>query len=306
MRSLGYMFLETIMKQSGIKKKLGLSATELEKILEKDYSNQKQEPPKKFYTKYEIEKNKIKESVYYKISSRKNKNEGAILFIHGGAYIIENDILHWKVIARLADQLGYTIYVPMYPLAPKHTYMETFNLMTELYKTMLQKHKSKKISILGDSAGAQIALSFCQLIKTKDLPQPNAMVLVSPVTDNSPSGEALEKMKQLDEKDCMLSAALIESALKWWAVGSKVNDYLVSPKYGDFNGLAPMYVFSGTYEMLNYQAEELIEIAKRAGVTVSYIKGEKMMHAWPYMPIARECKKAVKQIIEIIEKSNLK
>jgi acetyl esterase/lipase len=43
------------------------------------------------------------------------------VYLHGGAYVLEFiPRLHWPAIARLANLLGRTVTVPIYPLAPEH------------------------------------------------------------------------------------------------------------------------------------------------------------------------------------------
>jgi acetyl esterase/lipase len=43
-----------------------------------------------------------------------------VIYLHGGAYINEIQSAHWKLITDLATQLGCSVVVPIYGLAPSH------------------------------------------------------------------------------------------------------------------------------------------------------------------------------------------
>jgi acetyl esterase/lipase len=77
-------------------------------------------------------------------------------------------------------------------------------------------------------------------------------------------------------------------------------NYFDVPFDGDFSGFPPMYIFSGTYEILYAQITKLIKNIKSAKIPVELYTGEKMMHIWPYMPFSRECRTAFDRIVEIL------
>ncbi len=61
-----------------------------------------------------------------------------MVYLHGGAYVLEFiPSLHWPAIARLANLLGRTVTVPIYPLAPEHSYREVFGFLLGLYRRVL-------------------------------------------------------------------------------------------------------------------------------------------------------------------------
>jgi acetyl esterase/lipase len=43
-----------------------------------------------------------------------------VIYLHGGAYVNEIPSAHWKLISDLATQLGCSVVVPIYGLAPSH------------------------------------------------------------------------------------------------------------------------------------------------------------------------------------------
>jgi acetyl esterase/lipase len=302
MRSSGYVVVERIMKISGLKNLMKLGPEEMKKELEKKKNKQSSKPSQKLSEKHIINKENIDSKIYYIIKPKKNAKETVILFIHGGAYIKEMNTFYWQVVSKLVDALEATIYVPIYPLAPKYTYLETMDMLPQLYKKILKTYSNKNISILGDSAGGQIALSLSLLIHKLKLPQPKDLILISPMLSCSLSQKEKEKMEDIVDKDCILSPEFFQSAVQWWIKGSKEKDFLINPIYGDYFGLTRTTIFSGSYDILNVQVEPFIEMVKDKGLEVTYIRGEKMMHIWPYIPMVKEGDFAFKQILEIINK----
>jgi acetyl esterase/lipase len=305
MPSLRYEVMKFLVSySSGAKEAFKLDEEQLRNNLETKWTKRKPDPPASIYKNNVVEELDVKGNLYYKLLPKNKESTGCIVFLHGGGYFAEIGSLHWRAISKMLKKLDKTIYVPIYPLTPEHTYLETFDMMEELYRRLLVTYDAKRISLIGDSAGAQIALSFGQYLNEISLPQPLKIVLLSPVVALDPSEESFNEMKAIEEKDCMLVTNMFNTFLKWWYRGTEANNYLVSPLYGDFEGLGKIYLFSGTYDILNIQAIELLEKAKTSNASIRYFEGEKMMHVWPYLPFCPEGETALKQIISILGDSD--
>ena len=56
--------------------------------------------------------------------------------------------------------------MPIYPKVPHRDYRTTFELLNKLYPHLLNKvDDPNQMTIMGDSAGGQIALAFAQKLK---------------------------------------------------------------------------------------------------------------------------------------------
>ena len=113
--------------------------------------------------------------------------ERIILYLHGGAYVNEMDNLHIIFCDKLAKKVNATVFAPIYPLAPNHTYEETYNIVENLYGLILKFNKP--VIIMGDSAGGGLSASFCEYLGENDLTQPKHLILISPWVDVSMSGD---------------------------------------------------------------------------------------------------------------------
>jgi acetyl esterase/lipase len=213
--------------------------------------------------------------------------ENAILYLHGGAYVLEVNYQHLLYCSLLSRKLNVNVLVPVYPLAPKHDVNEAFDAVIPLYEKLILKDK---LILMGDSAGGGFAYSFCQYLKTIDLPQPNKIISFSPWVDVSMSNPPYNS-----EDDPILGEIGLREIGKSWAGELDAQDYRVSPLFGDNAGLPDTLIFAGTGEIFYRDIEKYVQNLKRDGVDVKLIAGEGLFHIYPLFPIP-EAKKAFKEI----------
>ena len=118
-----------------------------------------------------------------------------VIYLHGGAYVNEIMIPHISFCDRLAKKVSGTVFAPLYPLAPNHTYDETYDILEKLYRHLLEL--DKPITIMGDSSGGGLSAAFAQYLAANDLPQPENLILISPWVDVSMSGKYVGTHEQI-------------------------------------------------------------------------------------------------------------
>lgn len=218
----------------------------------------------------------------------KEKSKNTIVYLHGGAYVNEINYQHHLYCSLLSRKLDSYVLAPVYPLAPNHKSEETFDLICELYKKLIgQTHE---IILMGDSAGGGFVLSFCQYLKTINLPQPKKIIVFSPWIDISMSNLPYDS-----ENDPILGEIGLREIGKSWAGDLNTKNYKVSPIFGDNTGLADMLIFAGEKEIFYKDIENYVDKAKKENVNVKLITGPELFHIYPLFPIP-EAKKAFKEI----------
>ena len=85
-----------------------------------------------------------------------------------------------------------------------------------------------------------------------------------------------------------------------WAGEMDVHNPIVSPFYGEMQGLPPTDLFTGTWEVFYTDIVKTFDKMKSAGVDVRLHVKEKMGHVYPLWPCP-EGKAARKEIAEIIK-----
>ncbi|WP_295113992.1 alpha/beta hydrolase [uncultured Methanobrevibacter sp.] len=219
--------------------------------------------------------------------------ERLIIYLHGGIYVNEIRLPHILFCDRIAKKTNACTYAPIYPLAPNHTYEETYKIVEKLYKHLLTL--DKPIIIIGDSAGGGLSAAFCEYLAIKDLPQPKNLILISPWVDVSMSGDYDDV-----EFDPMLGIEGLRKMGETWAGDLNPKDYKISPLFGEVNKLPKTTLFVGTHEILYPDVVKFHEKLKDNNVDAELNVGEEMTHVYAIYPLVPESKKAFNHIVEIL------
>ena len=213
--------------------------------------------------------------------------DNTIVYIHGGAYVNEINYQHLLYCWKLSRKLDAFVILPVYPLAPLHKVTETFELILGLYKTLTSKNN---LALMGDSAGGGFVLSFCQHLKSIDLPQPDKIITFSPWVDISMANHPYD-----NKNDPILGEIGLREIGQSWAGDLDTKDYRVSPLYGDNDGLPRTLIFAGTNEIFYKDIEKYVDTLKKDGVDVKFLTGEGLFHIYPLFP-SPEARNAFKEI----------
>lgn len=241
-------------------------------------------------------------SLTYVINDKRDRLQRVILYIHGGAWFQDPLDDHFNFVDELAGQLDAKIVMPIYPKVPHRDYRTTFELLTRIYeKNLAQVDNPQQLTIMGDSAGGQIALSFAEYLKQEtEFQQPGHIVMLSPVLDatfSNPDARDYEKI------DPMLGIDGSKYFIKLWAGHLPVEDYKISPINGDLEGLGRISIFIGTKETLYPDALRLSNMLNDKGIEHDFIPGYNLFHIYPIFPLP-ERHKFFAQIKKIMSEGN--
>lgn len=168
------------------------------------------------------------------------------------AYVNNFSSRHWSAMAEWAEMTGCGIVTPNYPLLFRFTAKDAHPLMIQLYKQLLQRYPAKRIMLMGDSAGGGFSLALAQQLKADSIDLPSRMVLISPWVDVVGGDDALQ------EYDTFLNMKVLRLVGADWAGDLDVHNPIVSPLYGNMQGLPPTDLFAGTWETLKSSIGRLL------------------------------------------------
>lgn len=201
-----------------------------------------------------------------------------ILYVHGGGYVLGSPKSHERLCGHLALRVGCRVLNLDYRLAPEHPYPAAVQDATAAYRWLLdQGYSPEHIAISGDSAGGGLTLATLLSLKHNGLPQPAAAVPLSPWTDMECTGDSMTTNTDADvivQKPGLLSMAAS------FLGEANPRDPLASPLYGDYTGLAPIYIQVGGDETLLDDSTRVAEKAKAAGVDVRLDVFPEMQHVF--------------------------
>jgi acetyl esterase/lipase len=225
----------------------------------------------------------------------------AILYLHGGGYVIGSIATHRALAGRLSRAAKARVLVIDYRLAPEHPFPAAVDDSVAAYRWMLaQGLKPSRIAVSGDSAGGGLSAATLVAIRDAKLPLPAAGALLSPWVDMEGIGASMTSNDSVDpmvHKDGLLGMA------KAYLGGKDPRSPLAAPLYADLAGLPPLLIQVGTSETLLDDAARLAERAKKAGVNVTYEPWQNMIHVWQiFAPILDEGQQAIDKIGAFVRK----
>lgn len=201
-----------------------------------------------------------------------------ILYFHGGAYVAEATTLHWDFLEKLANDTKSTIVMPDYPLTPKYTYKDVFNMVEPLYKEIISKVDVKNLVMMGDSAGGGITLALAEKISQNNIQLPSKTILISPWLNVTLTNEKIKEV-QKNDKDLNKEKLLI-AGISYARDEEGMKSYLVNPINGPLSKLKNVIIYTGTYDILNPDTHLLQEKAKKEGIDIQIKEYEQAPHLW--------------------------
>jgi len=225
----------------------------------------------------------------------------AVLYLHGGGYVIGSINTHRSLAARLSRASGARVLVIDYRLAPEHPHPAAVDDAVAAYRWMLAHGlKPARITVAGDSAGGGLTVATLLAIRDAKLPLPGAGACLSPWVDLEGIGESMTTKAGVDP--IVQKTGLLQMAAAYLG-GKEPRTPLAAPLYADLSGLPPLLIQVGTAETLLDDASRLAERARKAGVTVSYEPWESMIHVWHlFAPMLDEGQQAIDRVGEFVRK----
>ncbi|HEY8614167.1 MAG TPA: alpha/beta hydrolase [Roseomonas sp.] len=230
---------------------------------------------------------------------RKGGSGHHILYLHGGAYVLDLLDVHWRVIEGLIERTGATVTIPLYPLAPAHCWRDVFGMVRPLHVALAARHGAANLTVAGDSAGGGMALALAQQLRDAGEALPGRLLLFSPwldVTTSDPRALAIAP------RDPMIPISGARMAGAWYARDLSTRDPRISPIFGSVAGLPPIAVFTGTRDVLNADAHLLRAKAAEEGTELAFHEYDRLFHVWVALPIP-EARQALDEAAAFMEPS---
>jgi acetyl esterase/lipase len=204
----------------------------------------------------------------------------AVLYLHGGGYILGSAYGYRPLVGALVSAAGVGALVPDFRLAPEHPFPAAVEDALSAYRWLAGQRRG--VVLAGDSAGTGLICSLLLTLKAQGLPLPAGAVCLSPGYDLT-GGFAVD--------DPETATGLLRSADAYLG-GHPVEDPVVNPLAADLAGLPPLLIQAGTGDFALPQARALAEHAARHGVDARlelYPADTHVFHVfWSFLPEAAD------------------
>jgi monoterpene epsilon-lactone hydrolase len=220
------------------------------------------------------------------------RDDRALLYLHGGGYVIGSVRTHRGLVSRLSSAAGIRCLSVDYRLAPEHPHPAAVEDATTAYRWLLdQGIAPERVAIAGDSAGGGLTAATLLALRDVGDPLPAAGVLLSPWTDMGGTGESMVSKAEADpmvQRDGLMKMAAA------YLGGLDAQTPLASPLHAKLEGLPPLLIHVGTSETLLDDSTRFAEAARAAQVDVTFEAWDEMIHVWhAFAPLLPEAQQAI-------------
>jgi len=199
------------------------------------------------------------------------------LYLHGGGYVAGSINYARGFAGVLASKAQIRTMCIAYRLAPEYPYPAALEDAVAAYEYLLSAgYRSKDIYLIGESAGGGLVFALCLALKAQGKPLPARIVALSPWTDLTMSGVSYKLNRKLDVS---LTAEEIEGFVEAYSPTDQQNP-LVSPLFGELEGLPPTMIYAGGDEILLSDSRMMAERLFKQGVPCRLTIDEGMWHAY--------------------------
>lgn len=204
------------------------------------------------------------------------RRQGVILYLHGGGFTCGGLEYATGFGAALADRCGMKVFCAAYRLAPETPFPGALEDSLEAYRYLLSKgYAPEHIALCGESAGGGLSYSLCIRLRQERLPMPGGIIAISPWTDMTASGASYEENK---DKDPSMGVEALDFFANCYTQDRK--DPLVSPLFGDLQGMPPSLIFVGDDEIMRSDATQLQEKLVAQGCKSSLTVAPERWHGY--------------------------
>jgi len=204
------------------------------------------------------------------------ENAPVLLYVYGGTFAMNPGPSHAKIAQVLAEEIKGSVLLPEYSLAPEKPFPLAIEDIVSVYCSLLSSGvAANRIVMMGDTAGAAIALAALLSLRAQGNALPVATVMLFPWVDLTMSGGSYVDHIRHDGR--VSDVELLSTFLGDYLQGVDPRDPLASPALADLRGMPPFHVHANVNDVLVDDARLLVDCAHQAQVTAH-------LHFWDDVP----------------------
>jgi acetyl esterase len=198
---------------------------------------------------------------------------GAVVYIHGGGWMMGSIDTFDAPLRRLANASGATVAAIEYRLSPEHAFPAALNDCLAAIRWLASQ--GGPLAVAGDSAGGNLATVCARLLRSEvDL---RLQALIYPVTDAGLNRPSFREFGT----GYGLTAAQVRRIWAYYLDGADGGVPDASPlRAEDLAGVAPAYVITAEADVLRDEGEAYVEALREAGVEVEHVRWPGTIHGF--------------------------
>lgn len=213
--------------------------------------------------------------------------EAALLFLHGGGWITESVDTYDRVCCALAKATSHTVVSVEYRLAPEDRFptalMDCYAAAKALYTDSSILHiPPEKITLIGDSAGGNLAAALSLMAREKGEFLPARQILIYPALYNDYSDSSPFPSVRENGKDFLLTSVKLCQYLDLYKRDDRdlLNPYFAPLLADDLSGQPDTLIIAAEYDPLRDEGQEYGRRLAAAGNHVEVHTLKDAMHGF--------------------------
>jgi acetyl esterase/lipase len=221
----------------------------------------------------------------------KHKNNGFLIFFHGGGWVTGNIDSYTKVCANMANQTGHTVISVDYRLAPENPFPagveDCYYAVREIFLNLdLLRCKSEDITLIGDSAGGNLAAAVSLMARDRGEFLPHRQILIYPATyhdhsENSPFASVME-----NGKDYLLTSKRIQDYMDMYVPDEddRYSPYVAPILADDLSRQPDTLIITAEFDPLRDEGEAYGIRLRESGNHVMIYRMKDALHGFIALP----------------------
>lgn len=210
-----------------------------------------------------------------------------LLFFHGGGWVTESVENYDRVCSRMAQSTGHIVMSVEYRLAPEYRFPVPLEDCYAAAKALYTGHlvlpaDPDRITIIGDSAGGNLAAAVC--LKARDTGEfiPKKQILIYPALNNCYTEGSPYKSVQENGEGYLLTAVKMEDYLKLYESSpeDRQNPYFAPILEKDLSHMPETLILTAEFDPLRDEGEEYGKRLKEANNYVEIHRIPDALHGY--------------------------
>lgn len=219
-----------------------------------------------------------------------------ILFFHGGGWVLGDIDTYTKDCSRLAEETGRIVLSVDYLKAPEYPYPAGFEDCYYIAKLLLSNPdysritQSVDLTIMGNSAGGNLAAVVALRLRDEEVPLPVKQVLINPVTYWRHDEASPFESVHVNGQDYGLTSKKMQEYMEMYEpdIEKRQSPYIAPLLADDLSNQPDTLIITSEFDPLRDEGEVYGYLLEEAGNNVEIYRAKDTVHNYLFGPINEE------------------
>lgn len=223
---------------------------------------------------------------------KKKGSSKILIFYHGGGWVTGDIESYTSVCANMANLTGYTVVSVDYRLAPENPFpagvMDCYHVTREIFlNPHLLNCEQSDITIIGDSAGGNLAAAVSLMARDKGEFLPSRQILIYPATNSDYSEDSTFPSVKENGTDYLLTAKRLQDYMDLYIQNEvdRCNPYVAPILSKDLSHQPKTLIITAEFDPLRDEGEAYGIRLKEFGNPVKIYRMKDAIHGFLTTPL---------------------